>query len=169
MKPLALLLSLAILLPGPSALAKDEEASVAPLPLDPEKVLLPPYPKAKNLVSFASDVAGYQVLVDRTSISVGSDEVVRYALVLKTSGGASNVSYEGLRCGAQDRIAYAYGRDDGSWVRSRRPEFQLIPAHSNRRYYRELMEGVFCERRMIAGTALDMARAIARPRQTESR
>lgn len=169
MKPRILLFSLALLLLGQSALAKEEEESAAPIPLDPDKVVLPAYPKAENLVPFASDVAGYQVFVDKTSISVGSDEVLRYVLVLKTSGGASNVSYEGLRCGPQDRIAYAYGRDDGTWARSRRPEFQIMPAHSNRRYFRELAEGVFCERRMIAGTAQDMARAIARPRRPESR
>ena len=117
MKSRTALIALTLLMLGQSAIAREPEEQLAPVPFDAESVLLPAYPKPENLVRFDADASAYQIYVDATTITVGDDEVVRYVLVLKTAGGASNVSYEGLRCTARDRTTYAFGRNDGTWVR----------------------------------------------------
>ena len=50
---------------------------------------LPPYPKNENLLKFdTGSNTSNSYFVDATSVSVGEDHVVRYTLVVKTSGGA---------------------------------------------------------------------------------
>lgn len=36
--------------------------------------------------------------IDGSTISVGADQVIRYTLVIVSSSGAQNISYEGMRC-----------------------------------------------------------------------
>ena len=75
------------------------------------EVVLPPYPQEADLLSFrVGAVRDTQFLVDTKSMAVGSDDVVRYTLVVIGSGGARNVSYEGLRCATGERRFYAFGR-----------------------------------------------------------
>ncbi|MDD5296266.1 MAG: CNP1-like family protein [Rhodocyclaceae bacterium] len=170
MKPRAgtigLLLS-SLLLAGISAHAQQEymlgskrdfrEYPPAAVPGDPSQVALPPYPKPGNLVEHDIGPAAWnRAYVDASAISVGEDRVVRYVLVLKTPGGVSNVSFEGLRCSEGDRLAYAYGRDDGTWVRSTRPEWRPIPSSGAQGHYRELAKDLFCEAGQPAGTAAEL-------------
>jgi hypothetical protein len=162
------LLLLSLLFVGTSACAEDwwkgtgenpnfKEAPVQ-APMDPSQVVLPPYPKPENLVEYDIGPSAWnRAYVDASSISVGSDQIVRYVLVLKTPGGAGNVSYEGIRCSEWDRLSYAYGRSDGTWVRSRQPEWGHIPKSDSLGYYRELAKNLFCEVGLPAGTAADLA------------
>ena len=77
------------------------------------EVVLPPYPQEADLLSFrVGAVRDTQFMVDTKSVSIGSDGVVRYTLVVIGSGGARNVSYEGLRCATGERRFYAFGRLD---------------------------------------------------------
>ncbi len=49
-------------------------------------------------------------VVDTKHLSVGKDEVVRYTLVARSNSGASNVSFEGIRCTLNgDYKIYGYG------------------------------------------------------------
>lgn len=60
---------------------------------------LPPYPETENLLQFdAGPVSTNLHYVDALSITVGEDGVVRYTLVITSSAGGMNVSYEGIRC-----------------------------------------------------------------------
>jgi hypothetical protein len=87
---------------------------------------LPSYPKPENLLEFDAGPASTNLhFVDRSSIAVGEDGVVRYSLVVKSPTGAMNVSYEGIRCQTNERKVYAYGRSNnetwapatmGKWV-----------------------------------------------------
>lgn len=80
---------------------------------------LPEYPKPENLVElYVSAVASNKFLVDAKSISVGGDGVVRYSVVVKTLGGATNVSFEGIRCKTKERRLYAFGRSDSTWSKA---------------------------------------------------
>jgi hypothetical protein len=83
----------------------------------PEVAAPPPrYPRAGDLV--AVDVpapSGVRFFVDATTLSVGTDRVVRYVLVGRSASGIDNVTFEGLRCSPREFRVYALGRPDRSW------------------------------------------------------
>lgn len=88
---------------------------------------LPPYPKAADLVPLAvSAASNNKFFVDGSSISVGEDGVVRYTLVVDASGGARNVTFEGIRCSSKEVKVYAFGQADGAWAKSRFAKWRPI-------------------------------------------
>ena len=106
---------------------------------------LPPSPKTENLIPFeVSPVTNNRHFVDAASVSVGSDEVVRYTVVIEAAGGAKNISHEGIRCDSGERRIYAYGQADGSWSASRNERWEEIKFDSARSYQRALSEDYFC-------------------------
>jgi len=106
---------------------------------------LPPYPKAESLIPFnVSSATSNQFFVDPGSISVGADKVVRYTVVIKAAGGATTVSYEGMRCETGERRLYAYGHPDGSWSKARNAGWEGIKFRSLLSYQKALYEDHFC-------------------------
>jgi CNP1-like family len=106
---------------------------------------LPPYPKAENLIPFnVSSATRNRYFVDAASISVGSDKVVRYTVVIESAGGAKNVSFEGLRCESGERRLYAYGHPDGTWSKARNAGWEGIKMRSLLSYHKALFEDYFC-------------------------
>mgnify|MGYP006205893449 FL=1 len=58
-----------------------------------------------------------QFSVDASSISVGSDRVLRYVLVARSNSGAENILYEGLRCETGEARNYArWNQSEQRWV-----------------------------------------------------
>ncbi|WP_324778531.1 CNP1-like family protein [Thiobacillus sedimenti] len=106
---------------------------------------LPPYPKDANLLPFnVSSATSNRFFVDADSISVGADQVVRYTVVVKAAGGATNVSYEGIRCETGERRLYAYGHPDGTWSKARNAGWEPIRMRSLLSYRKALYEDHFC-------------------------
>ena len=106
---------------------------------------LPPYPQTENLIEFnVSSATRNRHYVDAASISVGTDKVVRYTVVIESAGGAKNVSFEGMRCATGERRLYAYGRPDGSWSKARSAGWQDIKFRSLLSYHKALYEDHFC-------------------------
>lgn len=106
---------------------------------------LPPPPKAENLVEFnVSSATRNRHFIDTASISVGSDKVVRYTVVIDAAGGARNVAFEGMRCATYERRLYAYGRPDGSWSKARNAGWEGIKMRSLLSYHKALFEDHFC-------------------------
>ena len=95
-------------------------------PWEAQKPLLPPAPKGADLVPFYVGPRPFAFFVDRSSVKVGEDGVVRYTLVARSSSGATNVSYEGIRCATYARRAYAFGESDGSWSQARNTQWTPI-------------------------------------------
>ena len=105
---------------------------------------LPPYPQAQDLLPFyVSGIAGNQYLLDKKAINVGQDGVVRYTLVVNTRGGASNISFEGIRCKTRERKIYAVGSDK-AWVPARDSSWQPIAVRSLLSYHRVLADEYLC-------------------------
>lgn len=103
---------------------------------------IPDYPKEQNLIQFDAGAAtGNRYFIDGSTLTVGEDNVVRYVIVVKTSGGTTNVSFEGIRCGAKERKLYAFGRSDNTWARSRALDWQPIRQGS---YQAVLSKEYFC-------------------------
>ena len=109
------------------------------------EVVLPPYPQETDLLSFrVGAVRDTRFLVDTKSVSIGSDGVVRYTLVVIGSGGARNVSYEGLRCATGERRFYAFGRLDKTWGKARSNQWAAIRGGSNNHHV-ELYKSYVCD------------------------
>jgi hypothetical protein len=91
-------------------------AVVEPPPWKEEVPQLPAYPENNRLLELPADLPGYdfRVFIDPGSLTVGGDRVVRYTLVIVSSSGAQNISYEGVHCGKHEYRRYAYGYD-GAW------------------------------------------------------
>lgn len=108
-------------------------------------VTLPPAPRQDDLVQFYVSAATDNLFfVDRSSISVGEDGVVRYVLLIQAGGGARNVSYEGIRCLTREHRIYASGRRDGSWSKSRNNAWTKIQEVYANRHNAALFQDYFC-------------------------
>lgn len=108
---------------------------------------LPPFPRQENLLPFnVSASTSNRFFIDGESISVGADGVVRYTLVVVSSAGARNVSYEGLRCAVAERRIYALGRADGTWSRARSNQWSGFQGIEMNRHHAALFHDYFCTR-----------------------
>ena len=105
---------------------------------------LPDFPRQENLIPFKVG-ARYDTrfYIDGNSLSVGSDGVIRFTLVIDTSSGARNISFEGMRCDTAERRYYATGRSDGTWAKARGKRWIRIGGGSNN-HYAELYANYFC-------------------------
>ncbi|MDQ7969780.1 MAG: CNP1-like family protein [Oxalicibacterium faecigallinarum] len=115
-------------------------------------VQMPPAPKQEDLIEFyVSPTATQKFQLDAKSLSIGSDGVIRYTLVATSTSGAKNISYEGIRCETFERKLYAFGRDDGSWGRSRRDQWEGIVRGRANNQHAILSRDYFCSNLMIMG------------------
>lgn len=106
---------------------------------------LPAFPKPENLDSFfVSATTDNKFMVDRDSITVGSDGVVRYTLVILSLTGVQNVSYDGLRCATAERRLYAFGRSDKTWSKARSNQWVKIQENTLNRHHAALFFEFFC-------------------------
>ncbi len=111
---------------------------------------IPAYPDEHNLLAFdPGAVTDNRYLVDTNSIKIGGDGVIRFTLVVKSSAGAMNVSYEGIRCATDERKLYALGRNDRTWAQPRISEWQKIDLVRQFYAQRELAKNIFCPHRQI--------------------
>ncbi|UCV18383.1 CNP1-like family protein [Ferribacterium limneticum] len=109
------------------------------------EVQLPAAPKQETLLPFyVSAATENRFFIDGATLTVGSDGVVRYVLLVLTPQGARNVTYEGMRCETRERRIYASGRLDGSWSKARKNEWVRIQdAYANRQHAALFLE-YFC-------------------------
>lgn len=84
-------------------------------------------------------------LVDEGSVAVGADGVVRYTLIVRTPGGAENVTFEGIRCATGERRLYASGRGDGSWTPLKNSAWERIVDNGYNRPRAALARDYFCD------------------------
>jgi hypothetical protein len=108
---------------------------------------IPPYPNLDKLLPFEGGGASpHHFYVDPASISIGEDGVVRYTLVVRTAGGATNVSFEGIRCETRERKTYAIGHSrNHTWARPREPKWRPIEFHDLNQQYGVLYQDFFCQ------------------------
>lgn len=126
-------------------LAAEEEDPFAPKQWNEIEVQLPAAPRDENLIPFqVGAIRDTRFMIDSQSISVGSDEVIRYTLVIISSNGARTISYEGMRCGTEERKVYAFGRADGTWSKPRNDKWQKLQARSGQHNV-ALFEDYFCK------------------------
>jgi len=124
--------------------ANYEEAEPVQEQMDVEP---PAFPKQENLREFyVSAATANKFFIDASTLAPGTDGIVRYVLVIQTSGGATNISFEGINCRERSWKHYATGRSDGTWVKSRatRAEWRPIENKPVNRHHAELNRNFFC-------------------------
>ncbi|HHJ13023.1 MAG TPA: hypothetical protein ENJ79_01415 [Gammaproteobacteria bacterium] len=108
---------------------------------------LPPWPRldSDELIEIDPGIAGfsYRLFIDPDSVSIGDDRVVRYTLILRSSAGAYNVVYEGLRCVRGMVRQYAVGGRDG-FVPVRNSDWRLLRTGGADRLRRLLRQKYLC-------------------------
>lgn len=112
---------------------------------------LPAYPDDAALIEFLPrGHSKNRFYVDRNSVSLGADRVVRYTAVIKSPTGVANVSYEGLRCKTSEYKVYAYGARNGTWTNAREPKWQDVGSTTaNFRY--SLWIDYLCDSEAVGG------------------
>ncbi len=109
------------------------------------ELAMPEFPQDSNLIEFhVGPTERNRFFVDGNTLSVGLDGVVRYVLVIKASGGATNVSFEGIRCGTAQVKLYAISASDGTWSKNRNPQWQAIENKLINQYRAVLNRNFFC-------------------------
>jgi hypothetical protein len=160
-----LLVSLASLVCSTAALAVEQRSLFEAAPVEEWKeleVVFPAYPTEADLqpLSFTT-TSSARFLIDLKTLSKGTDEVIRYVMVVRTEGGAENVSYEGIRCDTAERRIYALGRQ-GAWVAPRVSEWTHIIDNTFNRYPAVLAKEYFCPPGSILPTQEQILRALRR-------
>ena len=108
---------------------------------------LPAPPKGDDLVEFyVSAATDFRFFIDRQSLSVGKDGVVRYTLLARSPSGAENVTFEGIRCAEGRLRIYAYGRP-GGW-NERDSDWRPIEVRTIQRWHNALWREYFCPMRV---------------------
>jgi hypothetical protein len=124
---------------------------------------IPPYPQAGNLVLLeVGPDTGHRFYVDAASISRGEDGVMRYTAVVKAAGGATNVTFEGMRCETREHKVYALGRNDSTWVRARDSKWAPIAYRERAPYQSTLFRDYLCPSRFRLPAPTDVVAALKR-------
>ena len=89
------------------------------MPLDPDwrESAAPPPPALKldGLIAIELPGSSLRFGVDPASITLGSDGVVRYVVVARSTSGAVNGLYEGLKCSTGEVKVYGRHIPDSGW------------------------------------------------------
>jgi hypothetical protein len=116
---------------------------------------LPPLPKDANLLEFTvSNNTPLSFFIDKNSLSVGTDGVIRYTVVVKSPAGARNVNYEGIRCDNYNWRLYAsINEDQTDWDRTVENDFRRIENGELNAYHASLYQDYFCSNKLPTGPA----------------
>jgi hypothetical protein len=110
------------------------------------EVKIPTAPPSKDLKPFyVSAITQLKFALDAPSIVFGKDEVIRYVVVITSSSGAQQVTYEGIRCEKYEWRLYATMQSDGKWSKSPNSRWQVIKNTSYNSYHAALVRDAFCE------------------------
>lgn len=130
---------------------------------------IPAFPKPADLIEFyVGPTESNHFFVDAASISIGTDGVVRYVLVVKTLGGATNVSFEGIRCGTRELKLYATGRSDGTWNKVVAPRWRQIENKLVNQHHAVLNRDFLCPSEQAPGSAAEVRNALRAGKRMEA-
>jgi len=109
------------------------------------QVSLPKSYKAENLQQFKlpNSNSRFQYFIDRNSLLTGDDGVTRFILVIRSSHGVDNSSYEGIHCGEREYTVYAYGGKQGFKPLSN-PTWRRITRSGPENYRETLYNNLLC-------------------------
>lgn len=98
--------------------------------------------------------------IDPSTISIGSDGVVRYVMIAKSREGAVNAMYEGIRCATWEFKTYARRGNDPAWSADAGAEWKPMRTNANTRHtYRFAQQGG-CVENAPPKTVADIVRSL---------
>jgi len=112
-----------------------------------EGIKYPGVPREADLVRLDSQLFGgrYEYFIDPTSVSLGTDKVLRYAVVLESKAGVRNYFYEGIRCATDEFKTYAYASQDGHFKPLESASWKNLKTTQDYDYHRLLAELYVCD------------------------
>ena len=114
-----------------------------------EPVLPDPMPKVpppgEALEFYVSPTTTNRFAVDPASFGIDGDTVVRFTLIVTSSTGVRNVSYEALRCDSAEQILLAIARVDGTWSVLRNPQWERLDREGARNRHRPELYSRLCQ------------------------
>ena len=114
--------------------------------LPEETITLPSPPQDADLQRFELRAdANATAAIDRRSLSVGKDAIVRYTLVVTPDGGVRNVTYEAMRCGPAEFKIYATGGSHGAWTSASQPTWRPVESKFYNAVRYTLAKDYLCE------------------------
>ena len=106
--------------------------------------------------------------VDAKSLAVGTDGVVRYAVVITVSAGARNVNYEGIRCDTYEWRQYAgLNSEHDGWDRTVENDWRRIENGELNAYHSALYQDYFCANKMPQADPADPGEHPVSPHRDE--
>jgi len=105
---------------------------------------LPPFPTSGKLLKFPVTPSNFEFFIDADSLGVGSDGVVRFSLVARSTTGAENITFEGMRCFTGERRTYAFGHSDKTWSKARSNKWAAIGSANRAPQFATLWNDYFC-------------------------
>jgi hypothetical protein len=107
---------------------------------------LPAVPDLKELVPVEPDMvqSSFKFGVDPKSIRVDPGRIVRFTLVSVSDLGATNISYEAMRCGTRELRSVAIARPGQGWQRAYNDEWRPVAAVNRTAVQNVLYKGVLC-------------------------
>lgn len=107
---------------------------------------LPAVPEMKNLLPIEPGMVqtSFKYGVDPASIRVDPGRIVRFTLVSSSDLGATNISYEAMRCGTREIRNVAIARPGQGWQRAYNDDWRPIEATNRTAVQNVLYKGVFC-------------------------
>jgi hypothetical protein len=131
---------------------------------------LPPLPSDRNLLPFdVSQNTPLQFYIDAASLSVGSDGVVRYSVVVTSPSGARNINYEGIRCDNYTWRQYAsLNETHDGWDRTVLSDWMRIENGNLNAYQAALYTDYFCDNRLPAGKGPEIVQNMRRNRTLQN-
>lgn len=119
---------------SPDDIWKESAIAIPSFPVDANLVLLPPGPRDT-----------LKVYVDSTSLSLAKDGVVRFTMVVVSSGGAHNVFYDGIRCATREYKTYAFGTEANSLEPMKDARWRPIPRFPTNAFRYDLYHNYVCD------------------------
>lgn len=130
-------------------------------PWEEQKQQLPGFPKEEHLKQIdVGPITSFQFFVDTESINVGTDGAVRFTLIARSDAGATNVTFEGLRCKTQERKIYALGRSDRTWIEARNSSWIDLSRQFVNPAQTVLYEDYFCPGRVVVSSLSEAVAAV---------
>ncbi len=133
---------------------------------------IPPFPAvpvAERLLRVdLAPTSTFDYFIDPDSIGLGADGTVRYTLLARSPSGATNVSFEALRCEPRERRLYAVGRADGTWAAVRKSEWMPLTAALANQPHVVLHAYFFCPNRAVVRSSEEAIWALKLGRHPDS-
>ncbi|WP_233864641.1 CNP1-like family protein [Paraburkholderia adhaesiva] len=117
---------------------------------------LPPLPQTgATLLPFdVSNNTPLKFSIDPASLTVGTDGVVRYTIVITSPTGARNVNYEGIRCDTYEWRLYAsLDADHNGWDQTVANDWSRIESGTLNAYHSALYQDYFCANKLPVAKA----------------